>query len=238
MIITISRQYSTNGILIARAVAERMGVHMYDRDLIEETARLMQVEPHMLNNLPQFVSTSIGSMLLEWRSSLTPQAYVRYLRVALERIAAEEQNAVILGSGSNFVLQGPNVLKVRIVAPVELRSAIYRAGEEMSDADARRIIEKLDQARVNFIHTVFHEHVENPKHYDLVINLAHFTPEMATEMILDAASRRQLSPTGEGNDATLPNHLRLMAKAHHRIRPEIVEQLDQDDHSGNNNGRP
>lgn len=227
MIITFSRQYSTNGILIAQSVAERLGVHLYDRELVEEMARLLQVNPDLIAHLPELISTPVGSVLLEWRSSLTPQMYVRYLQMALQRISSEGKDAVIVGGGANFALHRPDVLKVRIVAPIELRSAIFRAGNDISDAEARRTIEKRDMERVKFIQTTFHEHVDNPRHYDLVFNLARFTPQNATDLIVDAVALRKQSHVAEGPDATMPQHLRMMIKAKHHVRPEIVDRFVQ-----------
>ena len=45
MIITISRQAATNGGLLGRLVAERLGLRVYDREVVDEVARRMQVRP-------------------------------------------------------------------------------------------------------------------------------------------------------------------------------------------------
>jgi cytidylate kinase len=164
----------------------------------------------------------VQSMLLEWLSSISKETYVRYLKKALTHIAAEN-NAVIVGRGANFVF-GASSLNVRIVAPQDLRIAIFRAGNEMTKEEARRTIIARDRDRVNFVRNVFHSDIDNPQYYDLIVNLAAFTPESAAELIANAAKERCKLKQDECTEATLANHVRMMIHAKHHVRPEIVER--------------
>lgn len=229
MIITISRQYATNGILIGRQVAEKFGCPVYDRELIEEIARQMQLHPSDLAYLTRAATNPVHSLLLEWRSSLTPESYSRHLRTALQAIV-QQGDAVIVGGGASFALRNAHTLHVRIVAPIQLRSAIFRAGNELTDAEARQIITRRDQERVKFARTVFHADIDDPRQYDLVINLQRVLPEVAADMIVGAA--RHMQPTGTAPDATMPQHLQMMINARHHVRPEIVERQHHTDPIG------
>jgi cytidylate kinase len=223
MLITISRQYATNGILIARQIAERLDLHLYDRELVDEVAHQMQLNPTIIPQLYQAASSSVHSLLLEWRMSTSLPQYVRYLRKAVRRIA-EEGNAVIVGRGANFLLDDAEALKIRLVAPVELRAAIFRAGNDISEDEAIKIIQQRDRERVNFVKAAFKYDVDDPQHYDLMLNLRCLTPDQATEMILKAIEARRQSCGEAGHEPILPYHYRMMVRMKHHVRSEIVER--------------
>jgi cytidylate kinase len=223
MLITVSRQYSTNGILIACMVAERLNIPLFDHELVDELARQLQVNPVTVDHLYATMSRPVEALLLEWRSAVSPETYARYLGEAITRIAAKG-DAVVLGRGGNFALHGIPAFRVRIVAPFELRVAIYRAGNEFTEAQARHDVALHDKERVDFVHRVFHHSVDDPHNYDLTINLSCITPESATELILHAVRAHQACAPDAPVTATMPEHLRMMIKAKHHVRPEIVER--------------
>ena len=128
MIITISRQGATNGLFVAQLVAERLGYRIFDGELVDEIARRAQVDPHILQHFDETVVNPVSSIIWEWRSSISPDIYMRHVRETLYALA-REGNAVIIGRGANFVLRGPEYLHVRLVAPLPLRVAMYMAGE-------------------------------------------------------------------------------------------------------------
>jgi cytidylate kinase len=222
MLITLSRQYSSNGIVVAHMVADRLGIPLYDHELVEELARRLQVNPVTVDHLYETMSKPVDAMLLEWRSSIGPETYARYLTEAIHHIAAKG-DAVLLGRGANFALPKEIALRVRIVAPFELRVAIFRAGSDVSETEARRLVAEHDHKRVAFVHRVFHHAVDDPHFYDLVINLECLTLESVTQLVVHAAQGQKGCHTGEISTVQLPEHIRLMIKAKRPVRPDLVD---------------
>lgn len=222
MIITISRQAATNGELIGRLVAERLGVPCFDRELVEEMARRLQVEPERVRELDEVAVNPIQSIILEWRASLNEVVYERLLRQALQDLAGD-RGAVIIGRGANFVLRGPEVLNVRIVAPLALRVGILRAEQPMSELKARRQIRRVDAERARFVRSVFHHDIDDATQYDLVVNLAEFPPEAAAELIRRAAHINAATGLPAEARATLPQHIALMTRHRHHGPPGMVD---------------
>lgn len=223
MIITVSRQAYSNGSLVGRLVGERLGYPVFDRELVDEMARLLQVEPKVVSRFDEATLHPVEAMLLEWRESVNEQSYRRYLRQALERIA-EQGDAVIIGRGANFVLRGPDTLHVRIIAPLSLRIGIYRAGHDVSERGAGRAVHAEDRARARFVRSLFSQSVEDPMHYDLVINLAGMTPDMAADHIVHAAKLRASNHVPPEPRAMLPLHVEIMSRHRRPVRPEIVKR--------------
>jgi cytidylate kinase len=222
MLITLSRQYSTNGIVIAQMVADRLGIPLYDHELVEEIARRLQVNPVTVDHLYETMSKPMDALLLEWRSSVGPETYTRYLTEAIHYIAGKG-DAVLLGRGANFALSQDVALRVRIVAPFELRVAIFRAGSPVSETEARHLVAERDHERIAFVKRVFHHAVDDPHFYDMVLNLGCMTLETATELVVHAAQAQKACRAGATPDVLLPEHIRLMIKAKRPVRPELLD---------------
>ncbi len=224
MIITISRQAATNGGLLGRLAAARLGLRVYDRELVDEIARQMAVDPQIINHFDEVRLSPIQSLLWEWRASINEQIYVRYLRQALLAIQ-REGNALIIGRGANFVLQCPECLHVRIVAPMPLRVGIYRtAFPEVAEAEAKRRILAEDRDKRNVIRVLYHASIDDPLQYDLVINLAGLTPETTIEEIATAAAAREAVKLPVESRATLLRHMAIMTRHRRPAQPGMVER--------------
>lgn len=226
MIITISRQVATNGELIGHLVAERLQLRFIDRELLDELARRMQVDPAVAGQFDELILNPVQSVLWEWLSNINEQVYIRALRKALQRIA-EQGNAVVIGRGANFVLHCPDCLHVRIVAPLILRIAIYRTTNEVSEREAERLIRQGDHDRAQFVRTLFHQHIDDAEQYDVSINLAGLTPEMAADIIVFAAQRRAATHLPIEAKATLPQHIEIMGRHRRPTRPATIERTNR-----------
>lgn len=222
MIITISRQAATNGELIGRLVANRLSAPLFDREVVEEVARRLHMDPELLREFDEATINPIQSIILEWRSSVNEVIYERHLRRALQEIAARGP-VVVIGRGANFVLKGAQVLNVRLVAPLELRMGIYVAAHQVAPAVARREIHRLDAERAHFVRTFFHHDIDDATQYDLVINLAEFPPESAAELIIRAARINAAAGLPGEARASLPQHIELMTRHRRHGRPGMVE---------------
>lgn len=223
MIITISRQAATNGGLIGRVVAERVGLRVFDRELVDEIARRMQVDPNIVFQFDEVSHGLVQSLLWDWRTHVNEEMYVRFLRQALHRIAMED-NALIIGRGANFVLHDAHCLHVRIVAPIILRIEIYRSYFDVDEHEAERRILQEDHEKHAFARRLFGEDIDKPENYDLLINLAGLTPEMTAEIIIHAAQLRTSAHLAPEPRATFKQHVEVMTRHRRPVRPEVVER--------------
>lgn len=224
MIITVSRQAATNGGLIGRLAAERLGLRVFDRELLDEVARRMQLDPNIVLPFDESVINPVQSILSEWRNTINERIYQRYLREALERIARED-NAVIIGRGANFVLHCPYCLHVRIVAPLNLRVGIYRTVyPEVSENEAKQRIKAEDNDKARFIRAHFRASIDDAEQYDLVFNVGGLDPEMVIDMIVTLAQSRAKFELPPEPRALLPEHVRIMTRHRRPARSGLVEE--------------
>jgi cytidylate kinase len=114
--------------------------------------------------------------------------------IHLERItylAAMHGRVVFVGRGAHLFLPRDNGLAVRIVAPKKMRIEEIVRRTNFPHQHAAQMMEELDAARAALCRRHFHQEIADPLGYDLVVNMAKWTPEAAADLIADAFLRGQ-----------------------------------------------
>jgi len=189
MVITVSREAECGGEEIARLVAEREGLQVADRAILERIAQQEGAPIALLKLFDEAVPGPIESLIAEWRTSMSQAIYLRRL-VHILFLLEREDGVLIVGRGAAFVLTDPGTLHVRVVAPLPCRVARLVAHEAISRLEAERILRRSDEERARFVRQAFGADIESPAHYDLVLNTAELSTEGASEVISAAAHRK------------------------------------------------
>jgi cytidylate kinase len=98
-----------------------------------------------------------------------------------------------------------------VVAPLEVRIARIMADMNVDAKEAQKHIERFDNASHEFLKRYYHAKVEDPVHYDLVINTEHLSPEAAASIVVDALPRKEKQtggPSGTGRAPIKPKRSR------------------------------
>src|SRR2546426_10250396 len=173
-IVTISRLTGSGGREIATSTADALNFQLIDRAAMDEV--IDQQFP---------VRTEQLSRIKKDR-----KVYDEMVRSAIAAVAASH-NVVILGSGAQFLFARLAAsLHVQIVAPLPYRIARVMRLAQVDRPAAEKIIEERDQSKEAFIHTLYGKDWRDPAHYDLVLNIDHFSNEVAAEIIVKAAQAK------------------------------------------------
>jgi cytidylate kinase len=106
---------------------------------------------------------------------------------AVIRVAYQHGNIVILGRGGQAILKDkPDVLHVRIVAPLDARAQRLHEQENFSLGGAQDIVIKRDQASAEYLKRFYDLDWADPVLYDLVIDTTKLGLEGATQLIIAA----------------------------------------------------
>jgi CMP/dCMP kinase len=197
--ITISRKLGSLGNQIAEQLGEALGYQVASRKVINEAAGR--------SGEPEVALAYIDDLkLLDLRPSYRARrAYHEAVREILEELAAEGQ-VIIVGRAGQSILGGrPDVLHVRVTAPEALRIDRVALKEGISAAAARARVESSDKSRRKYLRRNYHVDWDDPELYDLVINTAHLTAEVAATLILTALPG---SPPPQLDDARVPETAR------------------------------
>lgn len=194
--ITISREYGSGGGEIASRLATRLGWDLIDHALVERVARdlgtsleeaeardehLQGILAQVLTNMLYLSPTSMVSAPPDvW---LSDEAY-RQTVESLVRAAAARGQVVIIGRASQVILAAlREVLRVRVIAPLDQRvaSVMQREGVDRHAAEVR--IHTKDLERASYLQRTYRHHPDEAQLYDLVVNTALLDLESAVDII-------------------------------------------------------
>jgi excisionase family DNA binding protein len=186
-VITISRELGSQGSLVARELATTLGVDWVDAAMLARAidvaamADTSMVDRERLLSKPDADATLVervaklilvGHPAFGLKTKLDDEAYFQLAKESI-RALADQGDIVIIGRGGNLALADrPEVLKIQLVAPVEVRVAEVAERETLSESEAQRRIRESDRQRCAFIKQAFGVDWDNPLLYDLVINTA------------------------------------------------------------------
>jgi cytidylate kinase len=178
--ITISRQMGSHGEELALQVAEHLGWRRVCRDLINQAALEAGVPQVALAELDELGFFGLQPRAKDW------QAYQHQV----ERIITDLADAgavVIVGRGGQMVLHSrPDVLHVRVVAPLEIRAAQLQQEKNMSAESAHAILEASSRGRARYIRRSYGISLDDPTLYHVVINTGMLELSQATNLIVQA----------------------------------------------------
>ena len=153
-IVTLGRQYGSGGRAVGAALAERLGVPFYDRELIQLAAEKSGVDPGIL---AVHNEKAVQATLVKMKGSpgglggkpVGELLYQLQSQIILE--LAEKGSCVIIGRCADYVLRDRKELfSVFITAPAERRIERIMERNRMGREDAARAIEKVDRQRSDY----------------------------------------------------------------------------------------
>ena len=198
--ITISRQTGAGGAPIAERLAEYLQQHgpkpnapwtVFDRDLVERVLADHQLPRELARYMPEDRVSAISDMVEELLG-LHPPSWT-LLRQATETILhlAELGNVILVGYGSNLITaQLENMFHVRLVGSEQKRVKLVESHYGLSHSAALEFMRKEDRGRRRFLKRYFHQEIEDPLLYHLVINTDRVSYEEATRIIGDAVLQK------------------------------------------------
>lgn len=183
-VITVSRQMGSLGDGIAARVAETLGYKLVSR---EDIHRLAQDCDDDVKKACSLFESELPKGFRE-RYLFKEPSYASLFKSLNFELAAEG-NVVILGRGAQVVLAGQTgVLRVRVVAPGDLREERVMERHGMDKAEAADYLRQYDQHRRSLIESIFHRSMSDWDLYDLLINTAGFDLERAASLVVAAAN--------------------------------------------------
>jgi len=188
-IITISREYGTEGCAIAEAVAKKFGFTLWDRQILDVLAGQSgwKLQARMFEALDEKAQGAVEAVVADFFGSVEKHNYFHLLPKGVFTIAQE--NAVIVGRGAHLIL--PWAFRVRIEASPATRVKNIAALEGITEKSARQKIARIDKERAGFIKQLraVIPGTTDTLEYDLVINTDRISSKNAIQTILDTFER-------------------------------------------------
>lgn len=178
--ITISRQLGSLGSEVGRQAARRLGYQVVGRDVINQAA-------HKAGH-PEMALAAIDELgLLGIKPSAGQHAaYQQAVEEIMLSLAAKGKVVIIGRAGQVILRDRPDVLHVKVIAPVHLRAARTALRQRISLEAAQAQVEASDRTRRRYLRRHYHARWDDPELYDLIINTARLTPAAAADLVCNA----------------------------------------------------
>lgn len=188
-VITISRQYGAGGREIAGLVAEKLGVKLYDRQIVHIAAAKIGLDDLSENDLLELENyvKPLSMSFLPFRSfgmnmSDSSQKIFMTESAAIRKLA-EDGPCVILGRSADYVLRKfENKFSIFICADDEFREA---RGKEVYGGKTLKELDQEDKKRARYYNYYTGQNWGEGQNYDLVVNTSHDSLDKIADAIID-----------------------------------------------------
>lgn len=188
-VITISRQYGAGGREIAGLVAEKLGVKLYDRQIVHIAAAkigLDDLSEKDLLELENYVKP-LSMSFLPFRSfgmNMTDSSQKVFMtESAAIRKLAEDGPCVILGRSADYVLRKfENKFSIFVCADDEFREA---RGKEVYGGKNLKELDQEDKKRARYYNYYTGQNWGEGQNYDLVVNTSRDSLDKIADAIID-----------------------------------------------------
>lgn len=185
-VITISREFGALGAALARELGELTEFQVWDKEILSAIAEDMDSDVKLLETLDERRQADIEDAVSGFMSEISTN--VNYIRSLFRTVKTIEEHgkSIIVGRGANYICEKESSFHVRVVSPLKTRASQYAERNDVNKAEARKLIEKKDKERADFIKRYFYKDLRNPTDYDLIINSGKFTLYQMARLVLDA----------------------------------------------------
>jgi cytidylate kinase len=197
--VTLSRQAGCGAVMVAEKLAGYLQQHsppdgtvwtVFDRELMDKVLADHNLPKYLAQFLPEDRASQIEDTLADIFGVHPPtQTVVQQTAETLLQLA-ELGSAIIIGRAGNIVTAKlPNVLHVRLVAPLEDRIERICRDDKKTPAEARRFCLEEEQARARYVKTYFRADINDALLYHLVVNTSRVGCDHAARLIGEAVLR-------------------------------------------------
>lgn len=180
-VITIGRQLGSDGKVIGKALAEKLGYKFYDKELITRIAKESGLSESFFDELDEKPTNSLlyslamgvqsGYGIYYAHNEMLNSDSLFRMQGELIKTIAEEGPCVIVGRCADYVLRdNPYLIKLFLHASPENRIKRLMERNDMTEKEARSAINKADKRRSNYYNFYTNRTWGSVNNYNLCID--------------------------------------------------------------------
>ena len=195
IIITIARQYGSGGREIGEKVAEKLGIKLYDKELITHAATKGSLDENVTKLADESAANSLlytlamGSNVLGttmhfgYKMPLNDKLFILQSEVIKE--CAKEESCVIIGRCADYVLRNEeNLFRIFIYGDLDHRQArVAIRHPELKSSQIIDVINKTDKRRASYYNFYTGNKWGKYDNYDIAINSSTLGIEGTADLI-------------------------------------------------------
>jgi cytidylate kinase len=195
-VITISRQYGAGGKTLGKMIADELDYEFGDSEIIAKVAEMANVSTHWVETveneaggkLSRFITRMVSKPLVDRilkdeRGYIDEEIYLDYLVLIIAQVA-DEGDAVILGRGSQYILNDhPDAFHILMIDEFDNRVRFMKQHYELSESRAARVVRGEDKRRKVLYQKLGKTDYDDPFLYHLVLNMSKISLEEAKKLV-------------------------------------------------------
>ena len=203
-VITLGRQLGSNGKLIGKALAEKLGYKFYDKDLIARVAKESGLSENLFDEMNEKPTSSLLYSLVmgvqsskglyyQYNDMLNGDSLFR-LQADVIKSIANEGPCIIVGRCADYILRdNPNLIKLFLYASIEERVKTLMTRDNMSEKEARGAVSKADKRRSNYYNFYTNNSWGHVNNYHLCLDTGSLTQDECVDLLYSYIKEREKS---------------------------------------------
>ncbi|MCC6094141.1 MAG: cytidylate kinase-like family protein [Eubacterium sp.] len=193
-IINISREFGCNAREVARELAMKLAIELYDKDLIDLTCQRAGINEDAFNDSDAIVDSSKRNLLqifsfgssTEFYSDKAIQAQIEIIK----ELAQKDGSCIFFGRCADYILREyPNRLNIFLYAPLEKRINHIAKAYELDRATAEKLIKRVDRQRHNYYRYITGMNRGDRDFKQLMIDISEFGIPGTVDIIYDTVQK-------------------------------------------------
>lgn len=195
IIINLGRQFGSGGKQVALELGRKLGIHVYDNELITKAAESSGFSPDVFKKKDEKRNLFPVSSFFATQTFGSPKNYLNgenlfQIQSSVIRDIAEKESAVIVGRCADYILRDMDcTIDVFITAPLENRIGMIMERMGLSREKAVDLIEKTDRKRETYYNYYTFGNWGVASNYDLCVDSSILGIEGTADYIIDFAVR-------------------------------------------------
>jgi len=196
-VITVNRQFGSMGRPIAKRMAEKMGINFYDRDLIDQAARELELPASVIRESEESAEKVMGNdpffrmafPLGKGTSEMQDKIFEAQKRII--KFLAARESCIIVGRCSDFILADmKEKMNVYIYASYADRLRHCIDDLHLEEDEARKMIHDVDEARAEYQMHYAGYLPTDLRYRDIMMNSSFLGIEGTADYLVDAARKK------------------------------------------------
>jgi cytidylate kinase len=181
-VLTMARELGAGDTGFAPTLAAKLGLRVYDRDLLEQEAVRLGVPESQLEKIDE----QPAGIFERFRPGSLHHRYFEALGQLMSELANRGDVLLVGRGGSRFLREDPRAFHVRLVAAMPVRVRRVMEHRWVREGQARQLIADSDNQRGRFYESYFGVDWADPLEYHMAVNSGRLGPA-AVELVADGA---------------------------------------------------
>ncbi len=198
VIITINREYGSNGRVIGIETGKRLGIPVHGDDIVGLASEYSGIDENHFQRVDEKPTDSLLFMIANNTFSMLPSVGSFQKSLSSDRLFnvqsdviknfADQGSCIIIGRCGNYILRDdPDMISVFITADMDYKTETVMKRENVKKAEAEKRIKAMERRRTNYYGYYSGRDWRACSSYDLVINSGKLGEEKTADLICDYA---------------------------------------------------